>query len=179
MFYSRPQSVTAFAIVKHPQRLSILWSSVIAFCMKSIGSVYNSLSCRPATLLVNHDDDHHIHSIPSLRFLTLKPTACSLMTSRKLGGYGAVQNSVCSICLLVSVRFLAAEFQRLCLCGMAGAPAVYCFENNTLSRTEKFGFGMCSSTSGCLTNDKCCPTAAEIKLREGFERRTRKSNGLF
>ena len=44
---------------RNGMRLSILWSSVIAFCMKSVGSVDSSLSCRPTTLLGNLDHHHH------------------------------------------------------------------------------------------------------------------------
>ena len=51
---------------------------------------------------------------------------------------------------------------------MADAPAAYCFKKNTLSRTENYGFEMCSGTSGCITYGKCCPRAAAMEPVKGL-----------
>ena len=171
VFYIRPRSVPGCCwserSLHNEIRLSILWSSVIAFCMKSVGSVDSSLSCRPTTLLGNLNHNHDLHSISLLRCRTLAVTASSLLTSHKRGRYSSVQKSVCYMCLFVSLCFVAAEFLCVCLCGIADARAVCCFKNNILSRIENSGYEMCSGTSGCITYGQCCPRAATMNPLKG------------
>jgi hypothetical protein len=50
---------------------------------------------------------------------------------------------------------------------MAGAPNVYYFKNNFLSRGENSRFKICSNTWGHITYGNCCIQAATVKFITG------------